>query len=103
MDTMLLVWTLSFLLLSYSIGVPILNMTSGSDKESSLNATEIDQIGNANNYNSTVPLNRTSGRQKASQRFCLLSTCALSKLGYSLQRGDETAGNMSDPMGIGKK
>ncbi|XP_051974666.1 uncharacterized protein zgc:193726 isoform X1 [Xyrauchen texanus] len=121
MDSMFPAWALTALLLSYTLGVPIQNSTSGpnleyflndtvtnssvsgSDKESSLNATEIDQIGNANNYNSTVPLNRTSGRQKASQRFCLLSTCALSKLGYSLQRGDETAGNMSDPMGIGKK
>ncbi|XP_068163474.1 uncharacterized protein zgc:193726 isoform X2 [Antennarius striatus] len=35
---------------------------------------------------------------------CVLSTCILSQLGSSLQRGDETAGKTtSDPYGIGKK
>uniref|UniRef100_A0A673HXZ1 Uncharacterized protein n=1 Tax=Sinocyclocheilus rhinocerous TaxID=307959 RepID=A0A673HXZ1_9TELE len=89
---MFLVWTLSSLILSYTLGVPTLNSTSGSHMETFPNVTE-------RNSTEYIKTNLTNSR-----RFCFLPTCSLWNLGSLLQTGNEIAGDMtSDPMGIGKK
>ncbi|KAK7149561.1 hypothetical protein R3I94_009019 [Phoxinus phoxinus] len=97
------VWTLSSLILSYTLAFPIFNNTSVSHKEISPNITER----NSTEYIKTNPTNgsETGIRKRPSifLRRCFLSTCAMGNLGSMLQTGDEIAGDMTDPMGIGKK
>ncbi|XP_050963103.1 uncharacterized protein zgc:193726 isoform X2 [Labeo rohita] len=102
---MFLVWTLSFLILSYTLGFPILNSTSGSHMETLPSVTER----NSTEYIKTDQTNRSEIEiqkrpSKFLRRFCFLPTCSLWNLGSMLQAGNEIAGDMaSDPMGIGKK
>ncbi|XP_059367905.1 uncharacterized protein zgc:193726 [Carassius carassius] len=95
---MFLVWTLSFLILSYTLGLPMLNSTSVSHMETFPNVTE----SNSTEYIKTNLTNRMQKRPVT--RRCFLSTCSLLNLGSRLQAGDEIAGDLTrDPMGIGKK
>ncbi|XP_051544763.1 uncharacterized protein zgc:193726 isoform X2 [Myxocyprinus asiaticus] len=104
MDSMFPAWALTALLLSYTLGLPIQNSTSGSNLESFLNATVTNStVGSdkESSLNATENIKRNHGN--ASRKFCFLSICSLSNLASSLQTGDETAGDMANPMGIGKK
>ncbi|XP_058630303.1 uncharacterized protein zgc:193726 [Onychostoma macrolepis] len=99
MNSMFLVWTLSFLILSYTLGFPMFNGTSVSHMETFPNVTE----SNSTDYIKTNLTNRIRKRPSA-RRLCLLSTCSLWNLGSMLQAGNEIAGDVTgDPMGIGKK
>uniref|UniRef100_A0A673HX51 Calcitonin peptide-like domain-containing protein n=1 Tax=Sinocyclocheilus rhinocerous TaxID=307959 RepID=A0A673HX51_9TELE len=91
---MFLVWTLSSLILSYTLGVPTLNSTSsGSEMKTFLNVTEE----NSTDYSKT---NQTRSRGPG----CSLATCATQNLGHRMQTGYENAGgSASDPWGPGKK
>ncbi|XP_043093969.1 uncharacterized protein zgc:193726 isoform X3 [Puntigrus tetrazona] len=97
---MILVWTLTSLVLSYTLGFPVLNNTSGSHMETLINAT----IGNFTVYNATkeqrspfiLPGTRGIG--------CALATCATENLVDRMQTGDEKAGDRAnDALGPGKK
>ncbi|KAF4114593.1 hypothetical protein G5714_004816 [Onychostoma macrolepis] len=92
MNSMFLVWTLSSLILSYTLGFPILNGTSsGSHMETLINVT----MGNITEFNE---INLMSGPG------CSLATCAIQDLVDRMQIGDEKAGDRaSDAWGPGKK
>ncbi|RXN17812.1 hypothetical protein ROHU_026659 [Labeo rohita] len=79
MNSMFVVWTLSFLILSYTLGFP-------------------------NPKNIRHALQLENNLIKVMRVVCPLATCSLSNLGSSLQIGDEVAGDSArDPMGNGKK
>ncbi|XP_067284526.1 uncharacterized protein zgc:193726 [Pseudorasbora parva] len=116
MNSMFPVWTLSSLILSYTLAYPILNNTSmESDTKIFPNFTEFGENGgpqifpgitegNTTKYIKANPTNRSETRSPTRlRRICFLSTCSLWNLGSSLQTGNEIAGDMHDPMGIGKK
>uniref|UniRef100_A0A672R170 Calcitonin peptide-like domain-containing protein n=1 Tax=Sinocyclocheilus grahami TaxID=75366 RepID=A0A672R170_SINGR len=106
MNSMFLVWTLSSLILSYTLGFSTLNSTSsGSQMKTFLNVTE----GNFTDYSKT---NQTRHEQLEKNPIhgmsrgtgCFLGTCATQNLGHRLQTGDEKAGkSASDSWGPGKK
>ncbi|KAK2892695.1 hypothetical protein Q8A67_012683 [Cirrhinus molitorella] len=101
---MLLVWTLSSLILSYTLGFPIRNSTSsGSHMETLPHVTQR----NSTEHINTNQTDRSEIGIKIRpflRRICFLPTCSLWNLGSMLQAGNEIAGDMaSDPMGIGKK
>ncbi|XP_077090350.1 uncharacterized protein LOC143741782 [Siphateles boraxobius] len=103
MNSMFSVWTLSSLILSYTLAFPIFNNTSVSHMEIFPYITE----GNLTEYIKTNPTNRSETgipKRATFRRMCFLPTCAMWNLGSKLQTGNEIAGDMtSDPMGIGKK
>ncbi|XP_052433431.1 uncharacterized protein zgc:193726 isoform X4 [Carassius gibelio] len=95
-SSMFLVWTLSSLILSYTLGLPNPNSTSGSHVESFLNVTE-------GNFTDSGTNQTRSNFIRMGPR-CLLPTCGTHTLAHKLQIGDEKAGkSASDPYGPGKK
>ncbi|XP_039524237.1 uncharacterized protein zgc:193726 isoform X6 [Pimephales promelas] len=102
MNSMFSVWTLSSLILTYTLAFPIFNNTSVSHMEISpntvRNSTEYMKTNHTNKSETGIP------KRKKFLRMCFLSTCAMWNLGSMLQHGNEIAGDMAtDPMGIGKK
>ncbi|XP_052433417.1 uncharacterized protein zgc:193726 isoform X2 [Carassius gibelio] len=107
-SSMFLVWTLSSLILSYTLGLPNPNSTSGSHVESFLNVTEgnFTDSGTNQTRSNFIRMGKIYGIQISvlhSPR-CLLPTCGTHTLAHKLQIGDEKAGkSASDPYGPGKK
>ncbi|XP_042597496.1 uncharacterized protein zgc:193726 isoform X1 [Cyprinus carpio] len=97
-SSMFLVWTLSSLILSYTLGSPTLNSTSsGSDVKTFLNVTE------GNITDSKTNQTRSRLRIRIGPR-CMFATCTMQHLSHMMQTGDENAGkSASDPWGNGKK
>ncbi|ROI15507.1 hypothetical protein DPX16_13059 [Anabarilius grahami] len=119
MNSMFSVWTLSSLILSYTLAFPIFNNQSGSHTEipniTELNSTEYVKTNPTNRPEPVVPKRRFLSLilsytlafpifNNPSRLDCPLATCSLSNLGSFLQIGDEIAGNLTrNPFGIGKK
>ncbi|KAK7130145.1 hypothetical protein R3I93_019697 [Phoxinus phoxinus] len=123
MNSMFSVWTLSSLILSYTLAFPIFNNTSrGSDMETFPNVTEImennktrlmenmETFPNISTESTTVISNFTEVMgNRSDDHFpmgfnCRLSTCTVHNLPVRLQTGDEKAGELTqDPWGPGKK
>ncbi|XP_051544764.1 uncharacterized protein zgc:193726 isoform X4 [Myxocyprinus asiaticus] len=95
MDSMFPAWALTALLLSYTLGLPIQNSTSGSNLESFLNATVTNSTVLGGHF---VPFKGVIGLA------CNIFSCATQELVNKMQTGDEKAGESAwDPFGPGKK
>ncbi|XP_077090349.1 uncharacterized protein LOC143741781 isoform X2 [Siphateles boraxobius] len=118
MNSMFSVWTLSSLILSYTLAFPIFNNTRGSYMETFPNVTEnmennktrlmknMDTFSNVTERNFTEfnTINQTSVYLLAWNLRCSLPSCILDNLVDRIQNGDEEAGKSTlDPWGPGKK
>ncbi|XP_051748183.1 uncharacterized protein zgc:193726 [Ctenopharyngodon idella] len=102
MNSMFPVWTLSSLILSYTLGFPIFNNSGrGSYMETFPNLTD------SMEHKTRLMENNATSSPETHDIFCChldVATCTLSNLGSSLQIGDGIAGDLArNPMGIGKK
>ncbi|XP_051974672.1 uncharacterized protein zgc:193726 isoform X9 [Xyrauchen texanus] len=103
MDSMFPAWALTALLLSYTLGVPIQNSTSGPNLEYFLNDTVTNSSVSEEQKNAT---NLPVGELVPGLIYlsCNIFTCATQELTNKMQTGDEKAGESTqDPYGPGKK
>ncbi|XP_039524233.1 uncharacterized protein zgc:193726 isoform X2 [Pimephales promelas] len=119
MNSMFSVWTLSSLILTYTLAFPIFNNTSrGSYMETFPNVTEIMEDNITRLMENFANISGLNERRELFVKFeikpvidlargsssCPFPTCGLHILADSLQTGDENAGNIAqDPWGPGKK
>ncbi|XP_043093966.1 uncharacterized protein zgc:193726 isoform X1 [Puntigrus tetrazona] len=116
---MILVWTLTSLVLSCTLGFPVLNNTSNSYTKAFPNVTERNITVDVQKTNQTsyqlpmyfapelIPpevLTDLPNLQMAAAPGCSLATCAIQTLAHRMQIGNEKAGDSaSDAWGLGKK